>query len=874
MAQTDSTLYDTIENVLRSHTAYVPLSAGTSAADVRTAIRHIMRHNPDIFWFSHQYYFDEKAATLCLSFNFTREKRDFYERQIAAVVSDNFQPNLLGGFSDLKKVAYVYQWIVANTTYNEYSSFNQTIYSVLINRNSVCTGYAKTAQYLLGILDIESRLVFGKLHADRTPHGRHCWNIVKIDGTWYHVDFCLADPSLKYLLNPSEAPSEAGGVLWNYFGKPTSAILQNRMIENQEDYPECSNGITQPCVCEIEYPAQEIVGCKSDSGATSRVYLNAYDKHSVVKIPRGGNRGLLQNEIEAMEKLSGCRHCVQLRGICDEGIEIEQLTPWSELLNSHYYKPTEAQLRQILTQLAEGVLEIKAKGLVYPDIHYNNIFVTSDGVYKWGDFGHTFSAAPDNRLPDSMVSEAGMPYGSGWFMAPETYRDRIYTEASAVYSLAMLAYFVMNGMRPPFWPESGDSYLNFIGLQPELPRYGSSYGLLPELICRFGLAPSVENRISTLRNFIDILSGPDNVIRMMLTYNISDTDYFKQKNNCGVDSYNVCPGKPAKSVASPRPIGDYPVDTDTFACTAAFPGIGGVCVGKETFSPSASKGTPSKSGSGRLGNVLGALFGGKTKVEEINACVYAPAAIRPREPFIVRVYMYRPDETQSVTDKVKDIDPSAVRKEYKPLDLPVKNGDKLTVSLSFSGNVQCDIPIKTVVWRGRFTDCSFSVLLLDESQRTVAGTASVLVNGIPAGEMLFTIQVSRPQAAMTYAKVEVQSISKVFISYAHADVSQVRGIAEGCRMLGKDYFFDRHSLNAGDIFKDKILQYIDDADLFVLCWSKNAAQSEWVNLERIHALRRIDSGDSNLRIYPLSIAPEAPLPDDMSERYNFGRYDG
>ena len=90
-------------------------------------------------------------------------------------------------------------------------------------------------------------------------------------------------------------------------------------------------------------------------------------------------------------------------------------------------------------------------------------------------------------------------------------------------------------------------------------------------------------------------------------------------------------------------------------------------------------------------------------------------------------------------------------------------------------------------------------------------------------------------------------------------------------MLGKDYFFDRHSLKAGDIFKDIILNYIDNADMFVLCWSKNAAESEWVQIEREHALNLVRKGKSSLYIYPISLQPEAPLPQDMSDKYNFGK---
>lgn len=93
--------------------------------------------------------------------------------------------------------------------------------------------------------------------------------------------------------------------------------------------------------------------------------------------------------------------------------------------------------------------------------------------------------------------------------------------------------------------------------------------------------------------------------------------------------------------------------------------------------------------------------------------------------------------------------------------------------------------------------------------------------------------------------------------------------AEWCCTPGSDYFFDSHTLQAGDLFKDKILQDIDNADLFVLCWSKNAAESEWVQIERKHALELIERGNHQLAIYPLSMTLEAPLPADMSDKYNF-----
>ena len=98
-------------------------------------------------------------------------------------------------------------------------------------------------------------------------------------------------------------------------------------------------------------------------------------------------------------------------------------------------------------------------------------------------------------------------------------------------------------------------------------------------------------------------------------------------------------------------------------------------------------------------------------------------------------------------------------------------------------------------------------------------------------------------------------------------------LAEAYRAQGVDYFFDRHYLKAGDVYPLKIQQYIDSADLFILCWSKNAAESDYVSLERRQALAlaypQVDIKEASITIHPLSIEPHADYPEDMSNIYNF-----
>lgn len=903
-----------IAEAIMSQKTEVVLPEGTQAEDVRKVIRIFMCSHPEVFWFSHQYYFDNSLSKLFLKYDFNRQKKDFFSKEIDNAVESLFQPGRLNHLSEMEKTAYVYKWIASNTTYNEYSSFNQTVYSVLINRNSACTGYAKTAQYLLGLLGVESTLVFGKFHSDISVEDRHVWNIVKINNEWYHVDFCMADPILKHLLNSDESPIEHDGLLWNYFCKPTAYVLRNRSIEYPECYPVCGKSIDLKITVSLVTPFRQLAVCKSDSGTSSRVYLDSFDKNSVIKTARNV-QSLMHNECRIMRSLQGCRHIVQMINQTDEGIVLEQLIPWPELLNSHYYHPDEQQLRNILIQLVTGLVECRNNGICYSDIHYNNVFVSKDGTYKWGDFGIAYYTNADGSIPRQLIGADGIPFGSRWFMAPETFHDRVFTESSAVYALAVLAYFVMNDMRPPLW-NAGVSEQDILdyrlsGCFIDSPVNVHNFELLSEQICDI-LNADVRDRVKTFEEFIELLvterafddaplisHGNSFIIDSNNDCCISAPNDF----DCGSenrDSYAMsaleyaCPVDLDNSYSVDScPAGASPTDyraTDSFAGTrglgakespsmdvAGSPDFNPYCKSsssdisdndsyaatvireqRESYRPVCSK--PS---------LFKRIFGKKSKGELINASAYAPAEIIPEKDYIVRVFIHKPEESVIIDSLVESIDSDAVKKANKTLDVPVKEGDRITVILSMTDGVCIDEPVQSYIWRGRHIDFDFIFKLNLSGLYSVYGKAIIAVNNIPRGELKFTIDVIRYGNNSHYAKVDTRRYSRIFISYAHADYIQVRGIAEGCKINGSDYFFDRHTLKAGDLFKEKILQYIDNADLFVLCWSKNAAESKWVEIERKHAIELIEGGKSQLALYPLSMPPEAPLPEDMSEKYNF-----
>ena len=53
-------LYGSREKSIREHEESLNVTNEVTESDVRHAIRWVMRDNPDIFWFVHQYRFEHK----------------------------------------------------------------------------------------------------------------------------------------------------------------------------------------------------------------------------------------------------------------------------------------------------------------------------------------------------------------------------------------------------------------------------------------------------------------------------------------------------------------------------------------------------------------------------------------------------------------------------------------------------------------------------------------------------------------------------------------------------------------------------------------------------------------------------------------------
>lgn len=962
-------IYDIIEQSIRSHSISATILNGDAMNDVYLAICQVMRDNPDIFWFSHQYHYDEVNSTIHFQYTFSAERVKTIKQSINDAIDNDFCIEYVKTLTLQEQIAYVYKWLTSYCNYNANSAYNQSIYSVFVRRNSVCTGYAKAAQYLFNLLGIESRLVFGRLHNDKED-GRHCWNLVKIDNQYFHFDACFGDSLLDGVAIKSGVQEvfKIDGINYNFLCVSTDEILKTRSIEDIASLPVSLSSWSKDLVnslAKIEIKQREYIkGCLlSHIGSSADIYLCSKDKNTVLKVFRSNSKTASQKEYHYMQQTKGCSHLLRCReqytDISNDIIAIEQSTPIVDLLCSHYYELSLKGLIKMATDVATAWKECKGRGVLYRDIHVCNIYRFNDGIFKLGDFG---SCTNDFNAKETV--------GNQWFMAPETFASGVFTEASAVYSISMVMYFILNNLRPAFW-KSGceDEALKKRMNGHELPTPAGCVNLPSHIKTRIDKlfrrtsASMQKGRINSIAEFIYELKqlnyyydGSDYVIhrkgisldldldarnndRLDARWKYISRDAYHQyamgdevERMCTTAWFKPDYCIPNDEIISVDRVEDFAAtsynddgnidfsaselnvdEVECFARTMAskpyvnedelireaklealkkkllergkitlksaledestinFPKgkLAGNTPYKKTINTHDKTFAP-KADRIRV-SLLGKVFG--KKYSDVKSSIFAPAEIKPKSHMLVQVYLHLYEETEKVKSLAKESDKNAERRDYIPLSLKLRKGDKVDVEFNIYGETRLMSERKSVIWQGSFTKCSFDYFVpKDIDVDELSCEANIFVNGVMIGEMRFITQIVDAPRNLN-PEILSHRFNKIFISYAHQDAQQVKLLALAYKAQGVDYFYDRDSLAPGDIYEEKIFDYIDSSDLFVLCWSKNAAVSDYVAKEKGRALLRaypqLSQKDATLKICPISIEPYADLPSDMKEVYNF-----
>lgn len=134
------------------------------------------------------------VTSIKLSYEYTKEKMQNMIRQM-----EQERRKIISGINDKMTQAqialYVHDYLVLNCEYNydvykgkEGNKSDYTAYGVMIKRKGVCMGYSLAYNYIMNdpSIGIDTTMV-------TSEKMNHAWNLVKIDGKYYHIDISWDD---------------------------------------------------------------------------------------------------------------------------------------------------------------------------------------------------------------------------------------------------------------------------------------------------------------------------------------------------------------------------------------------------------------------------------------------------------------------------------------------------------------------------------------------------------------------------------------------------------------------------------------------------------------------------------------------------------
>lgn len=184
-------------------------------------------------------------------------------------------------------------------------------------------------------------------------------------------------------------------------------------------------------------------------GGMSSVHLcmdSVLERKVAIKVvsPATGKRRVL-DEIAALLKLRS-KHVVQVYDVLalpEEQLAIvQEFVEGTDLDVKRSPVTTADALYRQLWQIASGIADIHAAGLIHRDIKPNNMKRDSEGVIKIFDFGLARSEGPDAKTKGFV--------GTQGFAAPELYRSSSsFTQAVDTYAFGISALYFATGTLPP-----------------------------------------------------------------------------------------------------------------------------------------------------------------------------------------------------------------------------------------------------------------------------------------------------------------------------------------------------------------------------------------------------------------------------------------
>lgn len=214
---------------------------------------------------------NDYITAIQLTYTKSKEKALAEKDQLMKKV-DSVLKGITTDMNEFERVEYIHDTINKTCVYGESDTGNQdSAYGCLVEGKAICEGYSKAFLLLCNKAGIDCTIVTGTALSDSGENVSHMWNMVMVDGKWYHIDLTWDDPTLK--------PLDKSYVRHDFFNLTDSEISKTHTSIKNEfyDYPK-ANSLKNNYFVYYDYSAYDY---------DSAVYAM---KKAVTKAAKSGNK--------------------------------------------------------------------------------------------------------------------------------------------------------------------------------------------------------------------------------------------------------------------------------------------------------------------------------------------------------------------------------------------------------------------------------------------------------------------------------------------------------------------------------------------------------------------------------------------------------
>jgi hypothetical protein len=168
-----------------------------TADDYQIVYNLILQYDPRFFFLGDEiraahYQGDEFLTTITPDYNDTKSAITSAAEKIDTAAEKLVSQS--SGLGEFDKAVFFYDSIIKSSVYQLEGDAARTVYGTFINGAAQCQGLSKAYKYLCNKAGLECYLVNGYNAAGEA----HMWNIVRINGNWYHIDLTKGDSNSDF----------------------------------------------------------------------------------------------------------------------------------------------------------------------------------------------------------------------------------------------------------------------------------------------------------------------------------------------------------------------------------------------------------------------------------------------------------------------------------------------------------------------------------------------------------------------------------------------------------------------------------------------------------------------------------------------------